>query len=110
MQGIGPGLDGSSFVAVQQWVHDFGRFEATRAGRPIDLTALEFKLLHAFVGGRGQVLTHDEIIKQVWGRDVFLTDRVIYTHVNNLRRKIEADPADPKLLVGVRGVGYRFDG
>lgn len=89
---------------------DFGRFEATRRGAPVELTALEFKLLHAFVAHRGHVLTHDRIIEEVWGRDVFLTDRVIYTHINNLRRKIEADPAAPVLLVGVRGVGYRFDG
>jgi DNA-binding response OmpR family regulator len=89
---------------------DFGRFEAMRHGSPIDLTALEFKLLRAFVAHRGQVLTHDAIIELVWGKDVFLTDRVIYTHLNNLRRKIEANPAKPALLIGVRGVGYRFDG
>jgi DNA-binding response OmpR family regulator len=89
---------------------DFGRFEASRNGQPINLTALEFRLLRAFVTSRGQVLTHDQIVERVWGKDVFLTDRVIYTHINNVRRKIEADPARPTLLVGVRGVGYRFDG
>ena len=46
----------------------------------------------------------------MWGQDVFLTDRVIYTHVNNLRAKIEDDPASPTLIVSVRRVGYRFDG
>jgi DNA-binding response OmpR family regulator len=89
---------------------DFGRFEATRCGVSIELTALEFKLLRALIAHRGQVMTHDQIIAAVWGADVFISDRVIYTHINNLRRKIEAVPADPKLLVGVRGVGYRFDG
>jgi DNA-binding response OmpR family regulator len=89
---------------------DFGRFEAMRKNRKIDLTALEFRLLRAFVEARGQVLTHDQLIKQVWGDDVFLTDRVLYTHINNLRYKIEAHPAKPQLLIGVRGVGYRFDG
>jgi DNA-binding response OmpR family regulator len=89
---------------------DFGRFEAARGDTPLELTALEFKLLRAFVAHRGQVLTHDRIIEEVWGKDVFLTDRVIYTHLNNLRRKIEANPAEPVLLIGVRGVGYRFDG
>jgi DNA-binding response OmpR family regulator len=88
---------------------DFGRFEASRAGRSLVLTAMEFKLLRAFVAKRRRVITHDELIADVWGRDVFLTDRVIYTHVNNLRQKIEADPSHPKLLVSVRGVGYRFD-
>ncbi len=89
---------------------DFGRFEATRRGKRIELTALEFKLLRAFLAHRGQVLTHDQLIEQVWGKDIFLTDRVIYTHINNLRHKIEPNPGRPQLLVSVRGVGYRFDG
>jgi DNA-binding response OmpR family regulator len=89
---------------------DFGRFEASRDGRRIELTAMEFKLLRALVAHRGQALTHDQLIAQVWGRDVFLTDRVIYTHMNNLRQKIELDPGRPQLLISVRGVGYRFDG
>jgi DNA-binding response OmpR family regulator len=91
-------------------VIDFGRFEATRADRAIDLTALESKLLRALVDRRGQVLTHDEIITAVWGEGTFLTDRVIYTHVNNLRQKIEVTPGAPTLIIGVRGVGNRFDG
>lgn len=89
---------------------DFDRFEASRKGMRIDLTATEFKLLRAFLGNRGQVLTIDQLLQQVWGEDVFLTDRVVYTHVNNLRGKIEEDPHHPRLLISVRGVGYRFDG
>jgi len=89
---------------------DFGRYEASRAGKRLPLTALEFKLARTFVKHRGQVLTHDQLIAEVWGKDVFLTDRVIYTHINNLRQKMEADPATPKLIVSVRGIGYRFDG
>jgi DNA-binding response OmpR family regulator len=89
---------------------DFGRFEVTRGGKRLELTAMEFKLLQVLVANRGQVLTHDQILEQVWGKDVFLTDRVIYTHVNNLRHKIEATLSAPRLIVGVRGVGYRFDG
>jgi DNA-binding response OmpR family regulator len=91
-------------------VIDFDRFEVSRDGRRIDLTALEFKLLRAFIDSRGRVLTHDAIIAAVWGEGTFLTDRVIYTHVNNLRQKIEVAPSAPTLIVGVRGVGYRFDG
>jgi DNA-binding response OmpR family regulator len=89
---------------------DFGRFEVLRKGEKIDLTAMEFKLLRAFLEHRGQVLTIDELLQEVWGKDVFLTDRVIYTHVNNLRSKIEEDPHNPKLLISLRGIGYRFDG
>ena len=89
---------------------DFGRCEAWRKGKKVQLTALEFKLLHVFLAHRGQVLTIDQLMKEVWGSDVFLTDSVVYTHVNNLRAKLEEKPAKPRLLVSVRGIGYRFDG
>ena len=89
---------------------DLDRCEALRNGKKIDLTATEFKLLRAFLEHRGQVLTIDRLLKEVWGKDVFLTDRVVYTHVNNIRSKIEQDPRNPRLLISVRGIGYRFDG
>ena len=89
---------------------DFGSFEARRAGERIDFTATEFKLLRTFLSHRGQVLSIERLLEQVWGQDVFLTDRVIYTHINNLRSKIEVNPSRPRHLVTVRGIGYRFDG
>jgi len=89
---------------------NFDRFEVMRKGENIDLTAMEFRMLRAFLEHRGQVLSIDALLREIWGKDVFLTDRVIYTHVNNLRAKIEEDPHNPKLLVSVRGIGYRFDG
>jgi DNA-binding response OmpR family regulator len=89
---------------------DFGRCEAWRKGKPIQLTALELKLLRVFLAHRGQVLPMDQLMSEIWGPDVFLSDGVVYTHVNNLRAKLEEDPAKPRLLVSVRGVGYRFDG
>jgi DNA-binding response OmpR family regulator len=91
-------------------VVDSGKFEVTRNGKTIELTATEFKLLQVLLEHRGQVRTIDQLLDEVWGKDVFLTDRVIYTHLNNLRHKIEKDPHNPKFLTGVRGVGYRFDG
>jgi DNA-binding response OmpR family regulator len=105
----GPPLSADVFTTGDLTL-DFGRHEASRGGRLIALTAMEFRLLRAFVAHLRQVVTHDQLIADVWGPDVFLTDRVIYTHVNNLRQKIEADPSRPRLLVSVRGVGYRFDG
>ena len=88
---------------------DFERFEAWRDGQRIDLTATEFKLLRTFLTRQGRVLSIDELLEEVWGKDVFLTDRVIYTHINNLRNKLEPDPGNPQYLVTVRGLGYRFD-
>jgi DNA-binding response OmpR family regulator len=89
---------------------DFARHIATRGRQALDLTPIEFKMLRTFIQHRGRVLPHDEIIERVWGRDAFLSDRVLYTHVNNLRAKIEPTPAQPRFVAGVRGVGYRFDG
>ena len=91
-------------------VVDTGKFEVTRNGERIDLTATEFKLLQVLLEHRGQVRTINQLLDAVWGKDVFLSDRVIYTHINNLRHKIEKDPRNPEFLTGVRGVGYRFDG
>ncbi len=88
---------------------DFGRCQAWRSGKKVDLTAMEFKFLRAFLSHPGQVLTLDQLIEAVWGPDVSLSDRVIYTHINNLRNKIETNPAKPRHLISVRGIGYRFD-
>jgi DNA-binding response OmpR family regulator len=89
---------------------DFHSFKCTRGGLPVGLTATEFKILHALFQRRGEVLSIDKLMEMVWGRDVFLTDRVIYTHINNLRSKIEEDSRNPSLIVSIRGIGYRFDG
>ena len=90
-------------------VVDFTRGEVRREGSKIELTALEFKLLRAFLEHAGEVLSLDRLIEMVWGKDVFLTDRVVYTHVNNLRSKIEENPSQPRHIVSLRGLGYRFD-
>ncbi len=89
---------------------DFDRCEVRRAGKPVSVTALEFKLLSTFLRHRGQALTRDRLLDEVWGRDVVVTDRVVDTHIVNLRKKIEPQPAQPLYLVSVRGTGYRFDG
>jgi len=88
---------------------DFRRYEATRGGRPLSLTPTEFRLLASLARHRGEVVPVDRLIEEAWGKDVFLTDRVVYTHINNLRGKVETDPAHPRLIAGVRGVGYRLD-
>jgi len=88
---------------------DFARCEVRRGGMGIDLTALEFKLLSVFVRSRGRVLTREQLLDAAWGRDVSLNDRVVDNHIVSLRRKIETDPARPRFLLNIRGLGYRFD-
>ncbi len=89
---------------------DFRRFELRRGGRVVGVTPIELKLLSVFVRHRGQVLGRAKLRDEVWGPDVAMTDRVIDTHIANLRKKIEPEPSQPRYVVSVRGVGYRFDG
>ena len=89
---------------------DFGRCELRRAGKPVELTALEFKLLAAFVRSGGKVLSRDQLLDLVWGHGTFVTDRVVDNHVVTLRKKVEPEPSEPRYIVSVRGLGYRFDG
>ena len=88
---------------------DFARCEVRRGGKAVDLSALEFKLLTAFVRSRGRVLTRDQLLDAAWGDGVALNDRVVDNHIVSLRRKLEPEPARPRHFVNVRGLGYRFD-
>jgi len=88
---------------------DFRRAELRRAGKRTDLTAIELKMMELFLRNPGRVITREQMIDEVWGHEVFVTDRVVDTHMVKLRRKIEGDPAQPRYLVGVRGIGYRFE-
>ena len=89
---------------------DFGRCELRRAGKPVELTALEFKLLAAFIRNGGKVLSRDQLLDLAWGHGAFVTDRVVDNHVVTLRKKVEPDPSKPRYIVSIRGLGYRFDG
>lgn len=89
---------------------DLARGEVRRSGSVLDVTALEFRLLTAFIRNRGRLLSRDQLLEQVWGHGLSLTERVVDNQVLALRRKIEPDPGAPRYLVSVRGLGYRFDG
>jgi two-component system alkaline phosphatase synthesis response regulator PhoP len=89
---------------------DFGRCELRRAGKPVALTALEFKLLAALIRSGGKVLSREHLLDLVWGPSAFITDRVVDNHVVTLRKKVEPDPSKPRYIVSIRGLGYRFDG
>ena len=88
---------------------DFARCEVRRAGGTVELSALEFKLLSAFVRSGGRVLTRDQLLDAAWGRDVAVNDRAVDNHIVSLRRKLEPDPSRPRHFVNIRGMGYRFD-
>ncbi len=88
---------------------NFERCELRRSGKTVDLTALEFRLLSAFIRNAGKVLNRSRLLDLVWGHDTFVTDRVVDNHIVALRKKVEPDPSNPRHIVSVRGLGYRFD-
>ena len=89
---------------------DLPRRIVTRNGAAVDLKPKEFDLLVYFLQNRGRVLTRAQILQAVWHYDGFDTTRTIDVHVGRLRNRIEESPEDPKLILTVRGVGYRFSG
>jgi DNA-binding response OmpR family regulator len=89
---------------------DFTRCELRRGGKAVEMSALEFKLLTAFVKRSGRLLTRAQLLDEVWGPGTHVTDRVVDNQVTNLRKKIEPEPDRPRYLLALRGLGYRFDG
>ncbi len=82
---------------------------AWREEQPLDLTPIEFDLLHVLVRNSGRALSREQLIEQVWGYDYYGDDRVVDVHIGRLRKKIEDDPANPTLIATVWGAGYRFE-
>ncbi len=89
---------------------DLARAEVRRAGKRLDMTPLEFKLMAVFVRSRGRILTRHQLLDQAWGKDVFITERAVDNQILKLRRILEPDADHPRYIVSLRGIGYRFDG
>ncbi|MFT3735279.1 MAG: response regulator [Rhodocyclaceae bacterium] len=87
---------------------DFARRRVTRSGAEVHLTPIEFRLLTAFVAGRDRVLTHRQLLREVWGPSFVDSPHYLRVYVGHLRQKLEVDPARPRHFVTETGVGYRF--
>ncbi len=88
---------------------DFVRRTLTRRGRDIELSRKEFDLLALFASHLGQVVTRETCLDALWWGLQLSDTRTLDTHVKRLRQKIEVDPANPRHLVTIRGVGFRLD-
>lgn len=80
-----------------------------KQNREVNLTLKEFKLLELLLLNPGEVISRDKFLDQVWGTEVFVTDRTVDTHISALRKKIEDNPEEPSFILSVRGVGYKFN-
>lgn len=88
---------------------DFDKYEATKKGKKLDLTPLEFHMLKLLIKKRGDVLSRNDFLDGVWGEEnLSVSDRTVDSHIANIRKKIEDDSSNPKHIVSIRGVGYKF--
>ncbi|MDX1775215.1 MAG: response regulator transcription factor [Desulfobulbales bacterium] len=90
-------------------VLDSEKFEVSLHGEPVSLTPHEYKLLLALMSARGKVLSRQKLLEYLYPNDeAIVIDRVVDVHIGKLRQKIHEDPASPRFILTVRGVGYRF--
>ena len=102
----GPELPGElTFADVQV---DFRRYEARKDGEEVSLSPKEFGVLRHLAARGGDVVSRDELLDAVWGYDSVPTTRTVDNHVASLRAKLEDDPAEPRHLLTVHGVGYKW--
>ena len=89
---------------------NFARAEVERGGKPIELSALEFKLLQFLIKRRGDTLSRDQMLNEVWGYDAMPSTRTVDVHVAGLRQKLEENPRHPRFILTAHGLGYKFVG
>ncbi|HVG95650.1 MAG TPA: response regulator transcription factor [Chloroflexota bacterium] len=104
----GPAAGAEDVLRLGDAAVDFRRYEATRAGRAVHLTATEFRLLRVLSATPGRAFSRAELVQHALGMDYDGLERTVDVHVMNLRKKLEADPRRPVHLVTVLGVGYKL--
>ncbi len=87
---------------------DFKKYEAHKGKAKINLSPKEFGILGYLASRAGEVVTRDELLDEVWGYDLYPTTRTVDNHIAQLRSKIEKNPADPRYLITVHGIGYKL--
>lgn len=101
-------MDNVDQVKFSNVVIDFKAYKALRDENPIELSAREYRLLRYLVGKQGNVVTRDELLDEVWGYNSYPTTRTVDNHIARLRQKIENNIDEPRHILTVHGVGYKF--
>lgn len=87
---------------------NFKKYVARKNGRSLKLSPREYELLRCFIERQGEIISRDELLNKIWGYESYPDTRTVDAHIVKLRRKIEEKPDDPKLIVTVHGIGYKF--
>ena len=100
-----------SIICLGNLVVDTNKGTVARNGQDVYLSALEYRLLLVFLNNRGQVLTRDKLMEEIWDcAGDYVGDNTLTVYIKRLREKIEADPQNPTLIKTVRGLGYKLEG
>lgn len=100
-----------SMITLGDLVIDTDKGTVTRNGQDLYLSALEYKLLLVFLNNRGQILTRDKLLEEIWdSAGDYVGDNTLTVYIKRLREKIETDPQNPVLIKTVRGMGYKLEG
>jgi DNA-binding response OmpR family regulator len=102
-----PALPSSTFVAGDLSI-DPASHTVICNGAPVELSPLEFRLLHTLARGTPRVLSTEELLRQVWGEPYIGESQIVYVYIRSLREKLEENPKEPQRILTVRGVGYRL--
>lgn len=100
--------DGSAVAVFGDVAVDMARRSVTRHGEPVHLTPIEYRLLCALLASEGRVVTHRQLLRDVWGPTHVESNHYLRVFVGHLRQKLEADPTQPRHILTETGVGYRF--
>lgn len=103
--GSGTSIERYSFEEIEL---NFKTYEAKRAGKPVEISPREFETLRFLILHEGEIVTRDQLLEQVWGYNVFPLTRTVDNHIAKLRHKLEASPADPRHILTIHRVGYKF--
>jgi DNA-binding response OmpR family regulator len=87
---------------------DFDKHEAMRAGQRVELTGKEFDVLRLLARHRGEIVTRDRLLEEVWGYETYPTTRTVDNHILRLRQKLEEDPSNPRYILSIYGEGYKL--
>ncbi len=87
---------------------NFDRYQASKDGKPIEMSPREFEMMRLFVENQGEIVTREQFLEQVWGYTNFPTTRTVDNHIAKLRQKIEDDPENPCHVITVHRMGYKF--
>jgi DNA-binding response OmpR family regulator len=87
---------------------NFKKYAARKRGQPLELSAREFEILHYLIRHRGEIVTRDQLLDEVWGYESSPITRTVDNHIARLRQKIEPDPSQPQHIITVHRIGYRF--